>query len=416
MALQFDFRKNILYPYKVMHKKPSFIKKHPLLIGLVISFLTPFLCLFILEIFLRINKEFNWIKNTKRTYYIETYSPNFDKKEFDRIRAIMKPKIKKFVDYPTKDRDSELKLEGFDRREEHPPKLQWISEINKNLNYISIVRSKKTKTLIYKVRISTDKYISRTVIGRPPHAKKQIIFSGCSYTYGVGLNDENTYPYYLQKLNPKVQIYNTGMEGWSAARILYELQYEFKERYKKIPIADGTFVYMFINDHLKRALCPLSCYDQETYWMTNSPNYELNADPNKEVIMKGLFTQREPLHQIYSFLSQFQVVPFLGIDWPPLTSNNSLDKFVAIVNSLKKEVERKLKIKNFYFAFYPVSSSLASPALDKKLERAGIQILDLRPPNVEGIIGADRTNIPGDGHPTALVQELTAIMLHEKLK
>ena len=78
--------------------------------------------------------------------------------------------------------------------------------------------------------------------------KSPIILFGCSFTYGDGLNVEDTFSYKLSK-KAKRPVYNYAMQGWGLQHMYYILNLD--KFYKQQP-EPSYVIYTLINDHYCR--------------------------------------------------------------------------------------------------------------------------------------------------------------------
>lgn len=84
---------------------------------------------------------------------------------------------------------------------------------------------------------------------------KSIMLLGCSYTYGTGLEENQTFAYYLAKETEK-NIYNLGIQGGSPYNLLYLIQQQnFKNEYQNV----NLIIYTYIGDHINRLNQYLKC-------------------------------------------------------------------------------------------------------------------------------------------------------------
>ena len=95
----------------------------------------------------------------------------------------------------------------------------------------------------------------------------EIVFLGCSFTFGVGINDSTSIPWQVGKhLNTDVQ--NFGGPGFGVHQA-YQI---FRTKYSKIPDhKKRIFIYTFIVDHLIRAKGVYS-------WCLNDPYFSVQGD------------------------------------------------------------------------------------------------------------------------------------------
>ena len=388
--------------------------KHPKLSIAVIVIAVPLLCLSLIETFLRLNKEFQWFFINDRVQLPSTYQVPYDAVNEAEVKQLIAAEIKSYPDYPTRKNEDELMKEGLDISRKAIPDI-YASDRSylQNLKYTAHLTSKKTQTVIYHADISFDQYGLRNVPGRPRVADKQYIFAGCSFTYGEGVNDDETFPGQFQKLRPDSQVYNFGLGGEGGNDILYELQYGFNQRYEKIPVKNATFIYMFISDHFRRAICPVSCLTPEWDWLLLHHRYEW--DENQKLTYRGIFRDRLIRNKIYSLFSKLELRRVLGLDWPLLTSDETYDFYVELVRMMKDVAIEKLKVKEFYVALHPFSTNPTSPGFEDRLRKAGIAVLDSRVANLSELM-ENKANIPVDRHPTPLAHKIHALLLDRELK
>lgn len=79
-------------------------------------------------------------------------------------------------------------------------------------------------------------------------AKRPLIFFGCSFIYGFGLENNQTLPYKIARLTNRT-VYNRAYNCWGAQHVLYQLKR--KDFEKEVPDAE-FIIYTFIYDHLNR--------------------------------------------------------------------------------------------------------------------------------------------------------------------
>lgn len=83
------------------------------------------------------------------------------------------------------------------------------------------------------------------------HPKKNaVIFLGCSYTFGYGVNDDETFPAQFAKINPGCVVLNYGKPANSPQEIL--ILVSNPKFYAEIPNLPAIFVYLYIPHHLER--------------------------------------------------------------------------------------------------------------------------------------------------------------------
>lgn len=80
------------------------------------------------------------------------------------------------------------------------------------------------------------------------YKKPPILLFGCSYTYGDGLYNKDTFSYKLSHFT-KRPVYNRAMQGWGTQHMLYQLKRN--DFYNEVKTPEYV-IYTFIPDHLNR--------------------------------------------------------------------------------------------------------------------------------------------------------------------
>jgi hypothetical protein len=74
-----------------------------------------------------------------------------------------------------------------------------------------------------------------------------IVFLGCSYTFGVGVNDGDNYPYLVAKNWPAYRVWNIAVSGWGTSNVVVALE----DHLRRHP-PPKLVSYGFIDHHIKR--------------------------------------------------------------------------------------------------------------------------------------------------------------------
>jgi hypothetical protein len=109
-----------------------------------------------------------------------------------------------------------------------------------------------------------------------PKDYQNIVIFGCSCTFGVGVNDNEAWPYLIEEQSRgKYRTYDFALGGYGPQQMLRMLQTGFIDtvNMKKKPVAA---IYLAITDHIARSACKYNYF----IWDINGPRYELNS-PNK---------------------------------------------------------------------------------------------------------------------------------------
>jgi hypothetical protein len=115
--------------------------------------------------------------------------------------------------------------------------------------------------------------------------KGTIIFFGCSFTFGEGLEDGETLPYQVGTLSGgRYRTFNFAFEGYSAAQMLAEIEDGMVQRV--VDTAPQYAYYVAIPNHVWRVAGRVA-------WGGHAPRYVLDADGT--VRQAGNFDNRKPL-------------------------------------------------------------------------------------------------------------------------
>lgn len=93
------------------------------------------------------------------------------------------------------------------------------------------------------------------------HKLSSILLYGCSYTWGSGLEEHETFSYKLQKYTNRL-VYNRGLAGYGVQHMLYHIQYLLKDFSSTNNfIKPNIVIYTFIEDHIYRLYKPNDYFD-----------------------------------------------------------------------------------------------------------------------------------------------------------
>ena len=273
----------------------------------------------------------------------------------------------------------------------------------------SISLSSKSKQVLYDVKITTDSF-ARRVTPTPKNPQKNIIFLGDSFVFGEGVNDNETFPYFLSLLRPDSAIYNIGAPGLGVNDFLYDLTQSNRLKYMGIPKRKTIVLYTFINDHISRFFCGLNCYQDGQSWRSRKPHFD------DELNYKGSYSEDHSFKsEVFRFLAMSKLIKFLNLNWPIFYTNYHYDLFARAVLKLKNSCELKFNSQEFYFVFYPRNPSfIYAKDLIPFLDKYHIQYFVFD--NIDYSEVADGIDaIPLDLHPTPMAHFLSAYLLDQVL-
>lgn len=124
---------------------------------------------------------------------------------------------------------------------------------------------------------------------------KPIIVFGCSFAFGDGLTNSQTFSHKLS-LQTKRPIYNRAFSAWGIQHMLYQLKRE--DFYKQVK-APEYIVYVFISDHVPRLYFQFfRAIDSQNYLRYKNHKGLLEEDSNKKNPLGGFFISKS-IHKYY---------------------------------------------------------------------------------------------------------------------
>jgi hypothetical protein len=194
------------------------------------------------------------------------------------------------------------------------------------------------------------------------HKLQSVIFFGCSYTYGDGVNDSETLPAQYARLDTCSSIYNYAIDGWGPAQTLQELLHKSLANETQSDTATG--IYVWIDDHLKRASLYKSHY---LGWTQFFPCFVLQND---SLVYKGNFESVYPIRGCMFQLLNNSI--FLkNIDIPAHESAADYQLSCAILKASQVAFLHQFKSGKFIVFLYPDNGS----ALISYLKKAKIDYI-----------------------------------------
>lgn len=223
------------------------------------------------------------------------------------------------------------------------------------------------------------------------------MFFGCSYTYGDGVSDDQTLPYYFQSISKDYQSYNYGYLAYSPLHMLARLQNQ--DISKQMKQKDGFAVYTLINDHLDRVI-------PATRWIELTKGKFPYFD-DESLKTNGTF---ESKRRIYTFLvTRLQtsgIKQLLRWSYPKFYTQQHYQRIVNIIKQSRLAYQKQFGNDRFYVLIFP--GNPLPDELRKLLQAERIKTLDY-----VKLIDLPKHMLPFDNaHPKASAYQAVA----EKLK
>lgn len=238
-----------------------------------------------------------------------------------------------------------------------------------------------------------------------PEAERAVLFFGCSFTAGVGVNDDEVYPWQVaQLLGAGYQVYNFGVGGYGPHQFLALLQSERLDAiFKKY--RDIQVFFLNIDSHERRSAGMVE-------WDSGGPRYVLE---DGRAVRRGTFADAAPLGTRFDGAWKrselFRDVLLVRMKW-------RREQMLTLQQGILVEAQRVLKERDpqarMTVLLNPDAAGLASA-----YREAGLVALDVTG-MLPGWPDPARYEIPDDRHPTpaahaALAQGIAAyIRAHEE--
>ena len=262
--------------------------------------------------------------------------------------------------------------------------------------------------ILFNINFSTDEYGRRiTPGGYDKKYTNNVLFFGCSFILGTGVEPNQTLPYYFIDYFQNTNVFNYAGSGFGPQQMLAALsEMDLKSQVPKVKDRHIA-VYTFLDFHIARALGKPSVFNTFAKYF---PNYEV--DENNVLVRKGNFLTGRPLRsRIYELIND---VPILNNIFERIIENvseNDLNMTIRIIVESKNKFKSVFKSQDFFVLFYPASDKEVTERLKPYLEHEGIKYFDYT-----GLVDMQRLDARvKDGHPAPWVHQIIAKKFAEDL-
>lgn len=221
----------------------------------------------------------------------------------------------------------------------------------------------------------------------------EIHFFGCSFTYGYGVNDEETFAAITQKEWPNYRVYNHAVSGYGTVHSLLQLQEEDNL------MQDDVVLLCFSTYHFMRN--PLS-QEYRSRLKIGFENSSKNLDkkmenarfPSKQGCNEEInYFSWEEMYENWAGRELFATINFLQTQWDYYLDSD-LDQ-VAIAECLIQEMYDNCAARKVKFGVVCLDQ-------DKRTQKLQKALPDIPWVSVQFDFGnSDLTNLPFDSHPNA---------------
>lgn len=232
--------------------------------------------------------------------------------------------------------------------------------------------------------------------------KHSIVLFGCSFAYGGGLNEKQTFSYKLAKAANST-VYNRASPGWGAQQMLYQLREE--NFYNQITPPD-YIIYTFIGDQIYR----LNQYQWGGMW-GNRVNLRYKEENGKLAEVKPSF---KPLWFLFT-VKEMQRLNESYLNSQSHYSKN-FDLYSLIMEESLKTAKKhypnvKFVILIYSNCYYPNKINVAG---FKNLEKDGFIVVKTKD-IIKEDLSAPIYHFGQDGHPTEKAWDVIVPALVKKL-
>ena len=252
--------------------------------------------------------------------------------------------------------------------------------------------------LIYKVHYSTNAHGLRRSMGgeRAKGGFGCILVYGGSFSFGEGLNDEETLPWRIDVLTGRRhRVYNFGLQGYGPHQMLASLESGHTASIVDCKDEPVVVIYQSMLDHVRRVSGLKS-------WDTRGPRYRV--DDQGKAVLSGHFDETITRGRLFHLLDESYIFrSVLGAD--RALGKEDYDLFLAVVEKARARSAELFDLQDFVVIYW--DAGLQDPLPDM------LGDLNIRVYRVNDIIPGSRSydseyRLPGDPHPSALADEKLA--------
>ena len=251
---------------------------------------------------------------------------------------------------------------------------------------------------------STDS-LSRRIIPTNDSSKnirdKYALFLGCSYTYGDGVSDNETMPYFFEQKAQHYHTQNYGFIGYSPLQSLTLFQH--RNLRKEIKEQQGYAVYTYINDQIDRVIPASRWVELMKGRFPNLVHQTMTTD--------GIYLKKH--HILYDFIhwgGNTNIAQYFRIGYPKIHNESHYQLVVDILKKAKVEYKSQFKNDNFYVIIFP--GSPLEPSMKNIFDQSGIKYFDY-----STLLDLEKNYLPFDSaHPKGEVYKLVMDKFYSDLE
>lgn len=292
-------------------------------------------------------------------------------------------------------------------------------DLNDKFGWVLVPNNKGTEfhaangELIYRSEYSTDEFGRRVTPDSNPEIDDRVavLFFGCSFTFGMGVNDDQTLPSQFSNLgSEKYHVYNYGVNGYGTSHMFLQSE-NIKNQIKE---SNVIVVYNLYKDHLMRSIGGMTVY---TTWGKHFPY--VGYDEKGCLSYLGNFDKdRNPVvNSLYTTLSKSGIVQTKHLRFP-IINQSHYNLYKDMITETRRNIEKQKILERFYILAYPDAALHTKKELNKLIETSKeisyVTVLDYS--NMFDTRKEEYCISPRyDIHPTPLSYKLVAEKLYEDI-
>ncbi len=277
--------------------------------------------------------------------------------------------------------------------------------------YRETATDKTTNEVRYSFEYVIDSHGRRQVSAdnTPKNLSEYLLFYGCSFTFGKGLDAHETLPAFAQRELRKFHAYNMGVPGSSPSGILASLMDDTDIRNQGIIEAQGISLYIYIDDHISRVLGTAN-WLAHLFEHQNHPFFELQNDQPQ---LRGSFTQRGLVNSALRLFGNSGISHYFSLDYPRLNSERAR-LFAVLIENMAAKMRQRFNLREFIVVVYPGEGRLFKDWYPY-IKDPAIRFLDYGSIPIAKVL-KNQQYIRGEGHPSALANRFLWDLISEDLK
>ncbi len=285
-----------------------------------------------------------------------------------------------------------------------------------NINHTVVMEGMFSKKEKVRAHYTTDSF-GRRLTGSvaDSHKKKNLVFLGCSFTHGLGVNDEDSFPYKVRE-KTGLNVYNLGIKGSSPSETLEIVRDMKSEYFGDINKEDTSVIYTIIPDHIGRMIGTALHFRFNKHSYYNQPYI---YEEGNELVIRKSFSEDKTYGKLFlKLISHIHFLEVFGTDLPWIGQEHH-----QLIARVLQEIEKELKasypqVKNFFVALYPIGGRRPGEyeTLRDTLVKNNLSVLDYSMLNTNTLLPPYNT-LDYDSHPGPLSYDLySSLLVHDLRK